>query len=188
MLNIALDVLQIPSNTDWDFEMDHGLDPNQMHSSFSRTVQTMLNHHPLGSDYRCDHKCVHCYITERKPTNFLSVSGRIDRWRRALLHFVRRWWCFCASRRNEYHWGSQEGRGNVRICPHGNRDTRDADRLAEIGIAKVSISFYSDIAADHEAVAMMEGCHAKSVDACRMLVERGITVTWGRLGTTNKLC
>ncbi len=69
-------------------------------------------------------------------------------------------------------------RFDVRINTHGNFITPElADRLADLGIAKVSISVYSDVAAHHEAVTLIKGSHAKSVEACRLLVERGITVS-----------
>ena len=69
-------------------------------------------------------------------------------------------------------------RFDVRLNTHGNHITPEiADRIAALGIAKVSISIYSNVAADHEAVTLIAGSHQKSVNACRMLIERGVTVS-----------
>ena len=162
-----------------------GLDPRpNAFQLFSHTVRT--KHIPINIHwdltYRCDHKCVHCYITERK-TDELSFEECLDVLDQladagTFTILFSGGDVFVRPDAMDIIEAARERRFDVRINTHGNHITSEiADRLAEIGIAKVSISVYSDIAADHEAVTLIEGSHAKSVDACRMLVERGITVS-----------
>ena len=132
--------------------------------------------------YRCDHKCVHCYITERKTDELsleeceLLLDQLVEAGTFTILFsggdlFVR-------PDAIDVLAAARARRFDVRVNTHGNHITEAlADRLAEIGVAKVSISVYSDNAADHEAVTLIDGSHAKSLQACKMLVDRGITVS-----------
>jgi MoaA/NifB/PqqE/SkfB family radical SAM enzyme len=68
---------------------------------------------------------------------------------------------------------------DVRINTHGNFINDElADTLAEIGVARVSISVYSADPADHDSVTLIEGSHAKSLAAARRLVARGVKVNF----------
>jgi len=131
--------------------------------------------------WRCDHKCVHCYLTERRQpelsldecvevldqlaaagTLMLLISGGDPFLRPDAVDFLR------AARARTF---------DVRINSHGNHiDAGTADALAEIGISRVALSVYSAEAADHDAVTRIAGSHAKTIDAARMLVARGVPV------------
>ena len=131
--------------------------------------------------WRCDHKCVHCYLTDRHQdeltldeqigildqlaeagTLALLVSGGDPFLRPDALDFIR------AARARHF---------DVRINSHGNFiDDALADALAEVGVSRVALSVYSTEASEHEAVTRIPGSHAKTLDAARRLVARGLPV------------
>ena len=133
--------------------------------------------------WRCDHKCVHCYLTDRRKDDLtldeaigvldqlvdagtlsLLISGGDPFLRPDGIDIIK------AARARDF---------DVRINTHGNFiDDELADVLAEIGVAKVSISVYSDNPEHHDAVTLIPGSHAKSVAAARRLVDRGVTVNF----------
>ena len=133
--------------------------------------------------YRCDHKCVHCYRTDRKReelsleeainlldslaeagTISLLLSGGDLFLRPDAIDILRE-----ARLRNF----------DVRINTHGNFiDEELADEIAAIGLSRVSISVYSANAEAHEAVTLIKGSHKKSLDAARFLVARGVPVNF----------
>lgn len=68
---------------------------------------------------------------------------------------------------------------DIKINSHGNFiDEALADRLAAVGVHRISLSVYSDGAADHEAVTLIPGSHQKTLDAARRLVARGVKVNF----------
>lgn len=162
-----------------------GLDPRpnafQLFSHAVRTKHIPINIH-WDLTYRCDHKCVHCYITERKTDelSYAECEQVLDQLAAAGTFTIlfSGGDLFIRPDAMDIIAAARARRFDVRLNTHGNHITPQiADRLAELGVAKVSISIYSDVAADHEAVTLIEGSHKKSVDACRMLVERGLTVS-----------
>ena len=65
----------------------------------------------------------------------------------------------------------------MRINTHGNHITEAiADQLADLGVMRVGILF-TVLIQKSTAVTLIEGSHAKTIAACRMLSERGIKVT-----------
>lgn len=133
--------------------------------------------------WRCDHKCVHCYLTDRRQpeltlaeatdlldqlaaagTMSLLISGGDPFLRPDALDILR------AARARQF---------DVRINTHGNFiDEALAGALAEIGISRVAISVYSDDPAEHEAVTRIPGSHALSLRAGRLLRDRGVAVAF----------
>lgn len=133
--------------------------------------------------WRCDHKCVHCYLTERRQaelslaecedvldqlaaagTMMLLISGGDPFLRPDAIAFVQ------AARARLF---------DVRINSHGNHiDDGIADALAAAGVSRVSLSVYSAEAADHEAVTLIAGSHEKTLAAARRLVARGVPVNF----------
>lgn len=132
--------------------------------------------------YRCDHKCVHCYITERK-SNELSLAeaeALFDELAKAgtLTLLFSGGDPFVRPDAMDIIAAARARRFDVRINTHGNHITEAiADQLAELGVKRVGISVYSLDPKEHEAVTLIEGSHAKTIAACRMLSERGIKVT-----------
>lgn len=141
-------------------------------------ANTPMNMH-WDITWRCDHSCVHCYLTDRRKeeltldeqigildqlaeagTLSLLISGGDPFLRPDALDFLR------AARKRHFQ---------VTINTHGNFiDDAVADVLAEIGVHKVNISVYSTDPAEHEAVTRVPGSHAKAVAAGRRLVARGV--------------
>lgn len=159
-----------------------GAEASRMGSFFDRAIEQSI---PLfvqwDLTWRCDHKCVHCYLTERRQaelslaegerildelaaagTLFLLLSGGDPFLRPDAMDIVR------AARRRQF---------DVKINTHGNFiDEALADALAEAGVAKVAMSLYSTDPDEHEAVTLIPGSHAKTVEAARRLRARGIAV------------
>ena len=151
-------------------------------SLIDRALETAL---PLSIHWdltwRCDHKCVHCYLTERRQDELslseaeavlddlaetgvmmLLISGGDPFLRPDGIDIIR------AARTRSF---------DVRINTHGNFiDDRLADILAEIGVSRVNISVYSDDPDEHEAVTLIKGSHAKSIAAAKRLIARGVPV------------
>ncbi|MEE2757270.1 MAG: radical SAM protein [Myxococcota bacterium] len=133
--------------------------------------------------WRCDHKCVHCYLTDRRKPELdvdesiavldqlvdagtLSIlfSGGDPFLRPDGIDIMR------AARQRDF---------DVRINTHGNFiDDAMADELARIGVARVSLSVYSANASEHDAVTLIPGSHQKTLDAARRLVARDVAVNF----------
>ncbi len=133
--------------------------------------------------WRCDHKCVHCYLTDRHQpeltyeeslgvldalvevgTLFLLFSGGDLFLRPDALDILR------AARARNF---------DVKIITHGNHVTDEvADALCEMGVTRVSMSLYSDDPAEHEAITLIPGSHQKTIDAGRRLAARGMKVQY----------
>jgi radical SAM protein with 4Fe4S-binding SPASM domain len=68
---------------------------------------------------------------------------------------------------------------DVKIITHGNHVTDAvADALAEMGVTRVGMSLYSDDPAEHEAVTLVPGSHAKTIAAGERLAARGVKVQY----------
>lgn len=131
--------------------------------------------------WRCDHKCVHCYLTDRHQpeltyeeavrvldelasvgTLFILFSGGDLFLRPDALDILR---------------AARERHFDVKMITHGNHiDDRVADALAEMGVTRVAMSLYSDDPAEHEAITLIPGSHAKTIEAGRRLARRGVAV------------
>ena len=137
----------------------------------------------LDITWRCDHKCVHCYLTARRQPELtlaeyerildefaeagvmsLLISGGDPFLRPDALDIIR------AARQRQF---------DVKINTHGNFiDDAVADALAELGLHKVSLSVYSAFAEEHEAVTLIPGSHQKTLDAAARLRARGVAVNF----------
>lgn len=131
--------------------------------------------------WRCDHKCVHCYLTDRRQPELslseskellqqladagvmmLLISGGDPFLRPDAVEIIR------TARSLDF---------DVRINTHGNFiDDQLADTLAELSVSQVNISVYSTYAEEHEAVTLIKGSHAKSLEAASRLTQRGVAV------------
>ena len=159
-----------------------GAEAGRMGSFFDHAIEQSV---PLfvqwDVTWRCDHKCVHCYLTDRHQseltlaegvrildelaaagTLFLLLSGGDPFLRPDFMDIVR------AARARQF---------DVKINTHGNFiDDAVADALAEAGVSKVALSVYSDRPEEHEAVTLVPGSHAKTLAAVRRLRARGVLV------------
>lgn len=133
--------------------------------------------------WRCDHKCVHCYLVDRRqPELSLSEAERVlDELAEAGVMSIlfSGGDPFLRPDAVDIMQAARERDFDLKINTHGNFiDDALADRLAAMGVYRVSISIYSDTAADHDAVTLIPGSHQKSLDAARRLVERGVSVNF----------
>lgn len=159
-----------------------GAEAGRMGSFFDRAIEQSI---PLfvqwDLTWRCDHKCVHCYLTERHQaeltvaegerildelaaagTLFLLISGGDPFLRPDALAIVQ------AARRRQF---------DVKINTHGNFiDDALADALAECGVSKVAMSLYSEIPGEHDAITLIPGSQEKTIAAARRLRSRGVAV------------
>jgi radical SAM protein with 4Fe4S-binding SPASM domain len=157
-----------------------GGDPKAQLFEYARQQNLPLRFH-WDLTWRCDHKCVHCYLTERRhqeltydecvallddlATNgvmFLLISGGDLFLRPDAVDILR---------------AARERRFDVKIITHGNHITEAvADALAEMAISTVALSLYSTEGKEHEAVTRIRESHRKTVAAARMLRARGVEV------------
>lgn len=133
--------------------------------------------------WRCDHKCVHCYLTERRQPELsleeaitvldqLAAAGTISILFSGGDLFLR-------PDALDILRAARERRFDLKINTHGNHiDDRVADELAEMGVYKVSVSVYSYGPEEHEAVTLIPGSHAKTLAAAKRLIERGVRVNF----------
>ncbi|MEE2789490.1 MAG: radical SAM protein [Myxococcota bacterium] len=133
--------------------------------------------------YRCDHKCVHCYLTDRRQDELTydECVRILDQLRDAgtLSLLFSGGDLFVRPDAIEIIAAARDRDFDVRLNTHGNHiDDALADRLAALGVSKVSISVYSTIAAHHEAVTLIPGSHAKTLAAAKRLIERGVKVAF----------
>jgi radical SAM protein with 4Fe4S-binding SPASM domain len=157
-------------------------------SDWSGFVKAAIQHTiPLNMHWdltwRCDHKCVHCYLTDRRKDE-LSLDEGID----VLDQLVEAGTLsilfsggdpFLRPDGIEIMRQARLRHFDVRINTHGNFiDEELADQLAEIGVARVSLSVYSENPAHHDAVTLIPGSHAKTVAAAKRLVKRDLKVNF----------
>ncbi len=150
--------------------------------------QAFAHNIPLGMHWdltwRCDHSCVHCYLTDRRQAE-LSVDeaiGILDQLADAgtLTILFSGGDPFLRPDAIEILAAARDRGFDVRINTHGNAiDDALADRLAaEVLPTRVAISIYSDLPEVHDAVTLVQGSLVKSLAAARRLKDRGIAVAF----------
>lgn len=131
--------------------------------------------------WRCDHKCVHCYLTDRRKHE-LSYDESV-----AILDQLVEAGCmfllfsggdlFLRPEAARILRAARDRQFDVKIITHGNFiDEALADDLADMGVSCVAMSLYSGGPEAHEAVTRIPGSHQKTVDAARRLRDRGVKV------------
>ena len=133
--------------------------------------------------WRCDHKCVHCYLTDRRQDelSFEEAEQALDQFAEAgvMMLLISGGDPFLRPDGAEIIKMAREKGFDIRINTHGNFiDDKVADLLAEIKVSRVNISVYSDDPAEHEAVTLIKGSLEKSLAAAERLVARGVTVNF----------
>jgi len=131
--------------------------------------------------WRCDHKCVHCYLTDRRQDELSYQEGlrALDQMAEAgvMMLLISGGDPFLRPDGLALIQAARARGFDVKINTHGNFiDEALADALAAARVSKVSISVYSEHAHEHEAVTLIQGSHAKSLNAARLLVARGVRV------------
>ena len=141
----------------------------------------------------CDHKCVHCYLTDRKQPELtlsecievldqLASAGTMTILFSGGDPFIRKdaLDIFRAARERGF---------DVRLNTHGNFiDDKKADALAEMGVSRVSMSLYSVVPEHHEAITLIPGSCNKTIAAAQRLIDRDVIVNFKTpLTTHNRL-
>lgn len=133
--------------------------------------------------WRCDHKCVHCYLTDRRQDelSYEEAEQVLDQFAQAgvMMLLISGGDPFLRPDGAAIIKMAREKGFDIRINTHGNFiDDELADLLAEIKISRVNISVYSDDPAEHEAVTLIPGSLEKSLAAAKRLVKRGVKVNF----------
>ncbi|MCB9547509.1 MAG: radical SAM protein [Myxococcales bacterium] len=133
--------------------------------------------------WRCDHKCVHCYLVDRHQDELTLAEGVgiLDQLAAAGVMSIlfSGGDPFLRPDAVDFMEAARARDFDVKINSHGNFiDDALADRLAAMQVHRVALSVYSDEAADHEAVTLIPGSHQKTLDAARRLVARGVKVAF----------
>lgn len=133
--------------------------------------------------WRCDHKCVHCYITDRRQPelSFEECERVLDELAEAgvLMLLFSGGDLFLRPDAVRVLRAARSRDFAVKLNTHGNFVTDEvADALAEMGVGRVSLSVYSDTPEEHEAVTLIPGSHAKTLAAAERLIARGVDVNF----------
>jgi len=133
--------------------------------------------------WRCDHSCVHCYLTDRRQAE-LSLEeavGVLDQLAEAgtLSILFSGGDPFLRPDAIDIMRAASAREFDLRINTHGNAiDDALADALAQLRVGHVGLSVYSDEAAHHDAITQIPGSLRKTLDAARRLADRDIRVVF----------
>ncbi len=133
--------------------------------------------------WRCDHSCVHCYLTDRRqPELTLAEAERVlDELAEAgtLVLLFSGGDPFLRPDAIDIMRAAKARNFEFRVNTHGNAiDDALADELAELGPRRIALSVYSRRAEVHDAVTLIPGSHTKTIAAARRLVARGVQVVF----------
>lgn len=131
--------------------------------------------------WRCDHKCVHCYLTERRQEELSYEEGvkALDQMAEAgvMMLLISGGDPFLRPDALDLLKAARARAFDIKINTHGNFiDDALADELARLSPSRVSVSIYSEHPHEHDAVTLIKGSHAKSVAALERLSARGVKV------------
>lgn len=133
--------------------------------------------------WRCDHSCVHCYLTERRQPELTydEAVGVLDQLAEAgtLVLLFSGGDPFLRPDAIDIMRAARERGFDLRINTHGNAiDEAMADALAELCPTKISLSVYAEQPEIHDAVTLIPGSHAKTIAAARRMVARDVMVVF----------
>jgi len=132
--------------------------------------------------YHCNMKCIHCYVLEKKQPTLTTIEIK-DILRQLAssgtlyLHFsggeifTRKDFFEIADYARKLHFALILSTNGTLI------DEKIADKIASLNPFKVSISIYSSHAKTHDSITRVSGSFKKSVNAIKLLKERGLWVT-----------
>lgn len=131
----------------------------------------------------CDHKCVHCYLTDRRQPELklhecIEVLDQLARAGTMTILFSGGD-PFIRKDALDIFRAARERGFDVRLNTHGNFiDDKKADALAEMGVSRVSMSLYSVVPEHHEAITLIKGSCNKTIAAARRLIDRDVIVNF----------
>ncbi len=133
--------------------------------------------------WRCDHKCVHCYLTDRHQDELTldECKDILDQLAKAgtMMLLLSGGDLFLRPDALEIIQEARLRSFDIKINTHGNHiDQALAIELGKIQPSQISLSVYSSLAQEHEAITLIKGSHQKTLNAAKMLVEQGIKVNF----------
>ena len=135
----------------------------------------------LDVTYRCNERCIHCYLTheDRGELSTVEVRGLLEQMAEAgvLFLLVSGGELFVRDDALEILEHARRLAFNVKLKTNGTLiEEREAAELARIGVNEVQVSIYSAIPEVHDAITKLAGSLARSIRAVRLLRSRGIQV------------
>jgi radical SAM protein with 4Fe4S-binding SPASM domain len=133
--------------------------------------------------WRCDHKCVHCYLTDRHQDELSLAEGisLLDQLAQAgtMMLLLSGGDLFLRKDALAIIKAARERAFDVKINTHGNHiDENLAIELGKLKLSQVSLSVYSSIASEHEAITLIPNSHQKTLKAAELLVAQGLKVNF----------
>src|SRR5581483_6959230 len=136
----------------------------------------------LDLTYRCNERCVHCYLDhdDHGEMTTAEIRGVLRQLADAGVFFLTLSGGEVLVRRDFFEI-VEYGRSllfNLKVKTNGVLITEArAHRLAELGVEDIQLSVYSHIAAVHDAITKLPGSFARTVNAVALLQSAGIKVT-----------
>ena len=133
--------------------------------------------------WRCDHQCVHCYLTDRRQAELSYDEGvdLLDQLAQAgvMMLLISGGDPFLRPDALDLLKAASQRGFDLKINTHGNFIDEDlADELVQLTVSRVSLSVYSIYQDEHEAITLIKGSHQKTLNAACLLIERGIEVNF----------
>jgi radical SAM protein with 4Fe4S-binding SPASM domain len=133
--------------------------------------------------WRCDHKCVHCYLTDRHQDELSLTEGiqLLDQLAEAgtMMLLLSGGDLFLRRDALDLIKAARERAFDVKINTHGNHiDEALAIELGQLKLSQVSLSVYSTLASEHEAITLIPGSHQKTLNAAQLLIAQGLKVNF----------
>ena len=140
----------------------------------------------LDLTYTCNERCVHCYLDHEDHGEMTTaeILGLLDQLAEAGVFFLtlsggevfmRRDFFEILEHAKRLRFSVKLKTNAVMIRP------KRADRIAAIGVSEVQISLYSHRAEVHDAITKLPGSFERTVEGARLLVERGIKVSFNNV-------
>ena len=132
--------------------------------------------------YKCNLKCVHCYVTEEKEKKELSteeVKSIIDQLREANTLYLTFSGGEIFTRKDFFEIASyaREKGFALRLLTNGTLITpKIADKIEKLNPISVRMSLYATDPAVHDAITRSKGSQRKTIKALMLLKERGVKV------------
>lgn len=136
----------------------------------------------LELTYRCNQRCVHCYVVEhpeREELSFSQICNILDQLAKGKCLFLVLTGGEILTREDFFDIAryAKSKHFSLRLKTNGTLITPQvADRIAELSPLAVEISVYGAGASTHDAVTKIPGSFARTMNAIQLLKERGVRV------------
>src|SRR5262249_30574698 len=137
--------------------------------------------------YRCNERCVHCYLDhdDHGEMNTAEIKRLLDEMADAGVFVLTLSGGEIFVRKDFFEileYARLERQVCVKLNTHGSRiRQREAARIGEIGVESIQISIYSHRPAVHDAITLVPGSLKRSLDAARFLKSQGLRVIFANV-------